>query len=432
MMTTSLHKSSLPERILELLLARGQMTRNQLLEQLPVRPATLLEILNESALNQIIHEPTRSGRRTGRKASPIALNPATRVFVGLELDVQQIIGLCIDAQGQVLARSRMTFPTILNAAAAHQQLHVALTNLQEQLGQRWSQLSGVALADPGLVNTGAGFSVKAVNLPGWEQLPTGQWLREQTGSESWVVPAPLARAGAEFAAIGSPRNVSLFHMQIDGGIGGGFIKDGAFFLGDGFCAMEVGHVVVREGGPLCRCGNRGCLEAVAGLNGLRQQVADLVRHGVITALTAAEFSMSHLLRCVENGDKVAGGLSADVCEALGIGLASVVCILNPGIIVLSGELTGLGPRLLEGIQRVLARRCLPQALSSLNLRLSTLGAEGTAMGAAYVARREGLLRVIRNTSESGSAADPLVLERDSTAITKETQINEGLKNGFAE
>lgn len=400
MSKSSSSKPLLREKVLGLLLRDGQLTRQQLLQELPGRPASLLEVINDLTRRRIVYEPQRSGRRTGRKASPISLDPAAGLFVGLELDSHQVTGLCVDAQGQVLARCRMESVINFDVATARRQVEAVLADLQTTLGPRWSELRGVAMADPGLVDTTTGTSIKAVNVPGWERLPTGPWLQELTGCASHVLPAPLSRAWAEFVAMGSPVNTSLFHLQIDEGIGGGFIKDGRFFLGDRFAAMEVGHVVVRENGPLCRCGNRGCLEAVAGLDGLRKQVADLARHRVISDLTNSDFSMRQLLGCVEGGDKVAGSLVADACEAMGIALASVLCILNPGVIVLSGALTGLGPRLLDGVQRVLSRRCLPQALTGLSLRLSSLGDEGTALGAALVAREEGLRRAL---AEAGPA-----------------------------
>ncbi len=382
--------SSLRNQILSSLLTRSRLTRNELLRELDVRPATLLQAIAELSRRKLVHEPLRNGRSTGRRASPIELDSNWGVFLGLELDVQQVVGVCIDTQGRPVARIQFSSPEPLDADAARRLLSDALKELRRQTPAAWDRLRGATLADPGIVDSTAGVSLKAVNLPGWEQFPSRQWLHEQTGCAASVIPAALARAYAESVAAGAASTASLFHLQADSGIGGGFIKNGEFFLGDSYCAMEIGHVVVREDGPQCQCGNRGCLEAVAGLSGLRRQIDELARHGVITSLTARPFSMPHLLQSVQDGDKVACALAADACEAIGVALAALVCILNPADIVLSGQLIGLGPTMLEGIRRVLARRCLPQALAGLTLRLSTLDVEGTALGAALVARKDAL------------------------------------------
>lgn len=383
--------NQLEYQILELLLVESQITRKRILEACPTRPATLLAVVSDMVRRGILHEPQRTGRNTGSRASLIELNPRYGLFIGLELDFTATTGVCVDAQGKILCQHRLRAGAPLDRATAQTQVAAVLAQLRQQLGPDWALVRGLGFADPGSVDTKRGISLKAVNLTGWEQLPTADWLTKLSGLPVQIVGAPLARAYAEYVSTGVNRPQSLVHVQLDEGIGAGFVEGGQLFFGASGCAMEIGHVGVQENGPLCRCGNRGCLEAVAGIAGIQQRLAEMARHRVISPLTREPFSIALWQDCLRAGDKVAGNLSAEVGQSVGQAVSSLTCILNPDGIIFSGALTGLGAPLLDQIRQVLSQHCLKQALEHLDIRISTLGDTGTAWGGALIARRQALV-----------------------------------------
>ena len=154
-----------------------------------------------------------------------------------------------------------------------------------------------------------------------------------------------------------------------------------------FCGMEVGHVVVRDDGPQCQCGSRGCLEAVTGIPAIRRRVEEMIREGVQTALGSEPFSAELLARCVRENDKAAQALTLEVSEDIAAALASVVTLLNPGTVVLTGALSRIGAPLVENLKKLLQLRCLPRAVADLDMRVSSLAESATAQGAALLARR---------------------------------------------
>jgi len=382
--------NQLEHLILELLLSENQITRKRILEACPTRPATLLAVVSDMARRGILQEPQRTGRNTGSRASPIELNPRCGLFIGLELDFTATTGVCVDAQGKILFQQRLNAVAPLDRPTAQAQVAAVLEQLRQQLGSDWALVRGLGFADPGSVDPERGISLKAVNLIGWEHLPTADWLTKLSGLPVQIVGAPLARAYAEYVSTGGNRPRSLVHVQLDEGIGAGFVAEGQLFHGASGCAMEIGHVGVQENGPLCRCGNRGCLEAVAGIAGIRQRLAEMARHRVFSPLTREPFSIALWQDCLRAGDKVAGNLTAEVGQSVGQTVASLTCILNPEVIIFSGALTGLGAPLIEQIRQKLSQHCLPQALEQLALRVSTLGDTGTAWGGALIARRQAL------------------------------------------
>lgn len=196
----------------------------------------------------------------------------------------------------------------------------------------------------------------------------------------------------EYQELLPKRPESLFHMEIGKGIGGGFINNGELFAGAMNCGMEIGHLIVEPEGPLCQCGNRGCLEAVAAEQGIRRRVQDLLDHNVNTMLKDREFSIKYFIKAVEANDKAARMLANEISVKIAMGLQCIVAILNPAMIVLSGELTGLGKILIQTIRDFLELNCMPTAINGLELRVSALQEKGTAQGVALMTRDALLFR----------------------------------------
>ena len=384
---------SLEEAIIGYLIDEGKVTRQQLITHLKIRPATLFEAVIKLEKSGILHEPDRKGIKTGRKASSISFNKDYLSFIGVELNVNRIVCTCLDTEGGQYALTTMNLDSREGASEAQGKVEKAIDDAVRVTETRNLRIGGIGFADPGLVDTANGIGLKAVNIPGWENLGITKWLSEKYQTFCLAFPAPTARAYAEYIAQGKPS--SLFHMELGPTLGGGFVKDGNLFIGDSFAAMEIGHVVVENEGPLCRCGNRGCLEAVASLSGIRRRISELISRGVQTSLKTSEIDYPEFMESVRNLDKPAYSLAQEIAEKIGVGLASLVAILNPKVIVMSGGLAGLDDILLSVVRNVLAMRCLSISVANLELKVSSLDDSATASGAAQLVRRKVLSEAVR-------------------------------------
>ena len=366
--------------ILELLLAEGQITRSRILKAYPMRPATLLAVINDMTRRGFLHEPQRTGRRTGARASVIELNPRSGYFIGLELDYDSAattIGVCMDAQGKIIHEQRLVAPAPMDQAAGQAQVAALLANLRQQLGPDWALVRGVGFTDNGLGEPRRKSSMV-------------DWLTELSGLPVQYISQPLMRAYAEFISSGIDRPRCLINIFFDSGISAGFVDEGRLFRGAGDCALEIGHFVAQENGPLCRCGNRGCLERVVGKAAILRQLAEMKRQQVICPLTREPFSIELWKHGLLAGDKVARNLLTETGQSVGRVVAALVGILNPEVIVFSGAMSGLGSPLLDQIRQMCSQLCLPQAVAQLELRISKLDDTGTAWGGALLARRQAL------------------------------------------
>lgn len=385
------NKEIVENKIIELLLDGDNITRPFLNEYFDIRPATLLEIIDGLKNKGIIAEPERKGKKTGRKASPVCLNEEYAYIAGLDFQINSTSGIVMDLRKNVKARFEIQSSKGKDIKSGREEIKKVIENLKQQLGDTWDRVKGIGFADPGLVNTEKGLSIKAVNISGWNSLNTSQWLKENFGLDSIIYPSPMVRTYIEYQNTYPDYPKSLFHMELSSGIGGGFIKDGNLFTGDSFCGMEIGHIVVDPNGPLCQCGNKGCLEAVAGKSGIWKKVKELISNGVQTELSTENFSIPFFIKCVKDRDKAACGLAHDICNNIGLGLASVVALLNPSVIVFSGELSALDEFLVSVVKRTISLHCFPSAVEALDIRVSKCDQYANALGSALLMRKKILL-----------------------------------------
>ena len=377
--------------LLRLLFRYGSTSRPEILQHTSIRPGTVFEEVNFLKKAGLIQEPARTTKHTGRKAPLPVLNPDYLWFAGIDFQVKKTLGVITDFTGKILYTAQIPALARQSLSDCRNEVREILRLLRIEAGDDWGKVAGIGFADPGLVNMGEGRSIRAVHIPGWEDSATGKWLENENRIPACVLPEGMVKTFMEFLVRGRNIQGSLFHLGMNEGIGGGFInKDGECFTGDTNQAMEIGHIVIDPEGPLCQCGSRGCLEAVAGKRGILRKVYEMIQSGVDTAMElkeGADFSLRDFGEWAKT-DKAARIIAGDVSKSIGHALAVVVSLLNPSTIVLSGELTSLGKLLTDPIHQVLMVCCFADAVKDLKIEFSMLEEKDTARGSAMLMRNQ--------------------------------------------
>ena len=169
---------------------------------------------------------------------------------------------------------------------------------------------------------------------------------------------------------------SFIYVRMDTGVGAGLVIDGRLVHGSSGAAGEIGHITLDEHGPVCRCGNRGCLETFVGTNAL----LDLLRpvHG--PRLTVAK-----LLTLAQEGDLRCRRVLADAGHLLGVGLADVATMVNPDLFIVGGTLAEAGELMFDAIRQALVRNTVNLVHRDLRVVPSTLGHRAEVLGAVALA-----------------------------------------------
>ena len=386
-----MNKQDLRSVILEYLFRNGSFSRPEIVEITGMRPGTVFDEVNQLKQQGCILEPARAGKYTGRKAPALTLNPDYLWTAGIDFQVHRTIGVVTDFTGQIQYSAEVSAVARKNLTGCRNEVREILQQLHAQTGKSWEKIRGIGFADPGLVDVSSGKSIRAVQVPGWEDIETGKWLAEENRLASGVWPECMIKTFMEYQVRAGKNVGSLFHVGMDDGIGGGYIsRNGECFTGDTNQAMEIGHIVIDPEGPLCQCGSRGCLEAIAGKKGISRKIREMINNGVDTVMkldSEQNFDL-HSFGEWAQYDKAARIIAGDVSRSIGQALAAAVTLLNPSIIVFSGELTSLGSQLIDPVREMLNNNCFSGVVKDLKIELSTLNREDTARGAAILMRNK--------------------------------------------
>ncbi|MGQ9511742.1 ROK family protein [Thermodesulfitimonas sp.] len=319
----------------------------------------------------------------------------TEYIVGVDLGGTKIRTALATLDGEV--RAEVEVPTGATAGYTRviEQIAGTIEEVRQQAGFSGKPLR-VGLGAPGPLDPqkGKGIVHVAPNL-GWRNVPLAADLAALVGAPVLLENDANLAAVGEFA-YGAGKGVQdMVYITVSTGIGGGLILGGRLYRGAGYGAGEIGHITLLPDGPLCSCGNRGCLEALASGTAVARQARELIGRGggrgiltlaggvpeTVTAKMVAEAACQ--------GDGEAKALFAEAARWLGIGIAAVVNLLNPAVVVLGGGMMKSAALFWGKLEEEVTARTLPGTREVLRLKVAELGGRSGVLGAvAYALRPE--------------------------------------------
>ncbi len=269
----------------------------------------------------------------------------------------------------------------------------AMRDAQKEAGIPDEAFVGIGLGSPGPLDRRTGTVIDTPNL-GWRNFPLRDLISNAVGLEAELDNDANAAALGEWWQ-GAGRDVStLVGVTLGTGIGGGIVMDGKVFHGISDVAGEVGHMTIDSTGRRCNCGNYGCLEAYASGPAIAARAIEGLQSGEPSLLPSmvngelARITAETVYEAIVAGDEYAKDVMKDTARFLGTGIANLINILNPGMVVISGGVTRAGERLLEPLKKEVRRRAFSHASDNCQIVTSDLGSMAGVIGAACVFRQE--------------------------------------------
>jgi len=282
---------------------------------------------------------------------------------------------------------RETPETILGRVIAYAR------ELERRAGLGPSALFGVGFGLPSPVDYAHGVAVNPPVMPGWDRFPVASYLSQEFTCPVFVDNDVnvMALAERDKGAASDPlnRRGSFLLVKAGTGIGCGIVIDGRIYRGAKGAAGDIGHIGIDGNDTLCRCGNRGCLEAVAGGRALAQMAEAAARAGR-SAFLAEHLEQGVLMapalvaRGAASGDEACLELLISAGSHIGETLAKLVNFFNPDLIIVNGDLTKLGERFIASIRESVYRRSTPLATADLVVKRSVLQEKAGTTGAAIL------------------------------------------------
>jgi len=312
------------------------------------------------------------------------------LFIGIDLGGTKISTALVNGSGEILARAyRRTLAEEGEDAVIERMVQAAHHVMKDVCSL--DEIRAIGIGAPGPLDVDAGVLTAPPNLPGWRRVPLKKLIEDHLGVVAFLENDANAAALAEYH-FGAGKGVrNMIYVTVSTGIGGGLILDGELYGGSDGAAGEVGHMTILPHGPLCGCGNRGHLEALASGTAIAREARELIAKGVptlVSELVSGDLdlvSAKVVAQAAQRGDLEAKRIIAQAMDYLGIGMANLANIFNPDLIVLGGGLTNLGDELFVPVRRMVKRIAFPIVASSLRIVPAALGADVGVVGAAVVA-----------------------------------------------
>jgi predicted NBD/HSP70 family sugar kinase len=313
----------------------------------------------------------------GRPSITLEFDDAHAVVLAADLDTRHARACVLTLTGEILAEHGGTLVIEDGPDVVLGELGRWFAELLAKAGHRASEVCGIGLAVPGPVDSETGRVVQPPIMPGWDGYDIRGRLARAFTEHTGVPPVPvLVDNDANLMAYGEQRTghpgCSAFVLvKVSTGIGAGVVVGGSIFRGIDGGAGDIGHIRVPAGErALCRCGSYGCLAAVASGGAVARRLAE-------TGVPAA--SGSDVRDLLASGHPGAAAFAREAGRQVGDVLATVVTLLNPGVLMIAGDLAGTS--FLTGVRELLYQRALPRSTAHLHVLTSRLGERAGLVGA---------------------------------------------------
>ncbi|WP_426998097.1 ROK family transcriptional regulator [Pseudarthrobacter sp. N5] len=350
-------------------------TRAELALTTGLARSTVAARIDALILSGLVGPAGEANSSGGRPPSRFAFNPAARAVLAVDVGATHVIIAVTDLRGTILAERRLAQEVSEGPETVLGRVVEEGASLLAEAGRAKTDLAGIGIGLPGPVEHATGKPVKPPIMPGWDGFDVVRYVQRS-------LPVPvLVDNDVNIMALGErtaywPEHQNFLFIKVATGIGAGIISSGELQRGANGTAGDLGHVRVPRGDDvLCRCGNYGCLEALASGPAVARSLA-------VQGLTAEKGS--DVLRLVADGNLPAIQALRQAGRDVGDVLATVVNLLNPSMIVIGGSLGQAGEHLMAGVREVVYRRSLPLATTHLRIGLSMAGDQAAILGASQM------------------------------------------------
>jgi N-acetylglucosamine repressor len=378
--TQQLTKAHNSQLVLKTIYDQGKVSRAGVARLTRLTRTTVSDVVADLVAKGLVEEVGYG--ETARGKAPILLSVVnnSRHIIGVDLASDEFRGAVVNLRGEIIRA--VAFPA--SSPSGEAALALVYELIDTLLASSDRPVLGIGLGTPGLVDMQEGVVRQAVNL-NWQGLQLSQLLKARYHLPVHLVNDSQAAALAEFIFGGGRNSRNLAVLKVGQGIGAGLVLDGQLFLGDGFSAGEIGHLVVVENGPVCRCGHAGCLEAVASAGAIIRRAQALARsseQSPLGMLPPEAITLEALGAALEANDPVARQVTAEAGQYLGRAVATLVSTLNLHQVLLIGSITVLGVPLLKIIQQEMRRQALDALAQATKVQFGHFGLDAVILGAS--------------------------------------------------
>ncbi len=380
------------------------LSRTDLAEEMGITKAAVTIIINDLIAHGIIIETESRTTSSGRPPIVLEINPNLGLVAAIDMGAMHLSAALADFSARILEEVEIPFRIAAGPEKCLEEADRILRELLAKRGLTPADLSGIGIGVPGPVITEQGTVMAPPIMPGWDRFPIRATLEEQ-----WKTSITLNN-DAELGALGEwaygagrgERNLAF--IKVGSGIGAGLMINRQIYGGTTGSAGEIGHLTVDENGPLCACGNHGCLEAFAGGHAIASQARSLVASGKRTLLSEKDLNSltaQDVAEAARRGDLPAQELIKHSGRYIGIAIAGLINLFNPSTVVIGGGVAQVGDLLTASIRQAVRERSLRASEHGVKITTAMLGRRSSLIGALVQAINLAIHETMEHKSRGG-------------------------------
>lgn len=378
------------------------MSRADLADRMGLTRAAVTVIVNDLISNGILLNTESRSTASGRPPVVLEINPSQGLVAAIDMGATHLGVALGDFSARILEEIEVPFQVDSGPEACLQEADAILKELLKKRGLSTSALSGVGVGVPGPVIASRGMVMAPPIMPGWDRFPIRATLEQKWGTSVTLNNDAELGALGEWAYGEGRGEKNLAFIKVGSGIGAGLIINQQIYGGTTGSAGEIGHLTVDENGPLCTCGNHGCLEAFAGGHAIAAQGRKLVASGKRTLLSEKSLdslTARDVIEAARRGDLAAQEIIKRAGTFIGIAIAGLINLINPGTVIIGGGVAQVGDLLTGPIRQAVHERSLRASEHRVRITTAMLGRRSSLIGALVQAIHIAIHAAIEHKSQ---------------------------------
>ncbi len=374
-------------RVINLLVQERQISRAQLAKKTGLSRAKISLLVDELIEIGLVSEAGHGNSSGGRPPIILQFNPDTAYALGAHMQDNEWTVVATNLYGTVAHSLRQPIPQNTPDEAVKtlaQLVREMISNIKDT-----PVLPAIGVGSPGLVDITTGTIQSAVDI-GWFHVPLAEHIQNELGISAYVVNRSKGGALAEMWSGGASRTQDLIYISIGTGVAAGILHQGALYHGVNSSAGELGHMTIVPDGPVCPCGNHGCLQQLISEQAIAASARKQLKSGAPSSLYALaghhpeRLNAYDVIEAAEQGDSLAYQVIDTAAEYLAIAVGNLINLFNPERIVLGGPVGNRSTCLATSLRKKVRYRAMAYPLSAVEITTSTLGEDAGPIGAAVL------------------------------------------------
>jgi glucokinase-like ROK family protein len=378
------------------------ISRADLADKMGLTRAAVTVIINDLISNTIILNTESRSTASGRPPVVLEINPNLGIVAAIDMGAMHLSAALGDFSARILEEIEIPFRVDEGPEKCLQQADTILRELLQKRGLSTTDVAAIGVGVPGPVIAEKGMVMAPPIMPGWDRFPIRATLEQKWGTAVTLNNDAELGALGEWAYGAGRGEQNLAFIKVGSGIGAGLIIHRQLYGGTTGSAGEIGHLTVDENGPLCACGNHGCLEAFAGGHAIAAQARKVVASGRRTLLSEKDpesITARDVAEAARRGDLTAQEIIKRSGTFVGIAIAGLINLINPSTVIIGGGVAQVGDLLTAPIRQAVRERSLRASEHSVRITTAMLGRRSSLIGALVQAINAAIHEMIEHKSQ---------------------------------